>query len=93
VFGNVVLLIPRFRRGLCAKWLQPRLKKPYFRLSLDEVGSFVWEQCDGKMTVREIAALMAARFGENVQPVENRLSIFFATLFRNKVVRYWQTAA
>lgn len=85
-----VLLVPRFRKGLLAKWLQPRLKRPYMRVKLDEIGSFVWENCDGKKTVRQIGEALEGKFGDRVKPVEQRLKLFFNTLYKSRFVRYWQ---
>ncbi len=61
--GLVVLLRPRFMKGLAAKFIQPRLKKPHIRITLDRIGSFVWKRCDGKTTVREILAEMEESLG------------------------------
>lgn len=85
-----VLFVPRFRKGLLKKWLQPRLKRPYIRVTLDEIGSMVWENCDGKKSVREIANILEGHFGERVKPAEERLKLFFNTLYRSQFVRYWQ---
>ena len=85
-----VLLVPRFRKGLLKKWLQPRIKRPFMRVSLDEIGSAVWERCDGKKTVRDICKELEDLFGERVKPVEDRLILFFNTLYKSQFVRYWQ---
>jgi len=62
--GIIVLLRPRFTSGLLARWLQPRLKRPYVKITLDRIGSFVWTRCDGDKTVEEILEEMKASFGE-----------------------------
>ena len=43
------------------------------RIRLDDLGSFAWSHFDGERTVGEVAELMAAEFGDRVQPVEERL--------------------
>lgn len=85
-----VLHVPRFRKGLLKKWLQPRLKRPHIRVTLDEIGTVVWENCDGKRTVREISKILEDHFGDRVKPVEDRVKLFFTTLFKSDFVRYWQ---
>lgn len=85
-----VLLIPRFRKGLLAKWLQPRLKRPFVRITLDELGTFVWERCDGRKTVGEIVREMNAHFGEKARPAEERIKLFLSNLYRGRLIRYWQ---
>ena len=83
---RAILLIPRFRRGLLAKYIQPRLKKPYHKVRLDEVGTFVWRQIDGVSTVDNISIAMKHHFGEKVEPVVDRLVQFLSTMFRHKFI-------
>ena len=90
--GIVKLLVPRFRAGWM-QWLQKRLKNPYIRVGLDEVGSAAWLFIDGKRTVLEIGEEMVRKFGnEKMDPVNERLGLFFGTLKRNRFVE-WDDAA
>lgn len=82
-----VLLRPRFLRGLLARWLQPVLRRPYFRVHLDEIGSFVWARCDGETTVAELAGAMEEHFGARVSPALERLRLFLDQLQRGSMVR------
>lgn len=84
---RVVLLRPRFLRGPLAWWLQPVLPHPHFKVHLDEVGSFIWERCDGKTTVAEILAAMEAHFGERVTPALDRLALFLRQLEGGRLIR------
>jgi hypothetical protein len=63
-----------------------RMKRPFFRLNLDEIGSFVWAHCDGKTDVDEIGRKLEDRFGEKVKPVQGRLGLFFERLERSKSI-------
>lgn len=83
---HVVILDPKFKNKILAKWLLPRLKNPYFRVKLDAYGSWVWSQCDGQTTVRQIGISLRERFGEGVEPVYERLRIFLRVLERNKFI-------
>lgn len=83
----VVLLRPRFQHGPLARWLQPLLRRPFLRVHLDEVGSFVWARCDGQSTVAEIAQALAERFGERVSPARDRLSLFLSQMLRGGLIR------
>lgn len=85
-----VLLVPRFRRGPLAKWLLARLKNPFFRVNLDEIGSFVWKQFDGKTAFSSIAQSMREKFGEKADPAEDRLKKFLILLRNNKFVELYQ---
>ena len=89
--GRAVLLVPRFRWGPLAKWLQPRLRKPHIRVKLDDIGSFVWKRCNGKTTFREIAKAMKDEFGEQTEPTDDRLMKFLLTLQKNKFAKLYQS--
>lgn len=83
-----VLLKPKFTHPLLVKHLLPRLKKPYFKIKLDEIGSFIWNLCDGKNTVKEIGNLLRERFGERVEPLYERIGLFFQNLEKNKFITF-----
>jgi hypothetical protein len=85
-----VLLKPKFNNSFAKKHLLPRMKKPYFKVKLDKVGSFIWENCDGKRTVNELADLMKEKFGKEVEPLYDRLSVFLQHLEKNKFIQYTQ---
>jgi len=82
----VVVLRPRYISGLLARWLQPRLKKPNFRVRLDAIGSFVWRQCDGVRTVSQIVEAMEQHFGKKVEPALPRLKLFLGEMERGKMI-------
>ena len=88
--NRAVLLVPRFRWGPLAKWLQPRLKKPHIHVKLDDIGSFVWKRCDGKSTYSEIAKAMREEFGQKTEPAEERLKAFLLLLQKNKFARLYK---
>ena len=88
--GLVTLLKPKFRHPLLVKHLLPRLKNPYFKIRLDTVGSFIWTQCNGRCTVEELAENLEAKFGNKVQPVEERLTLFLQSLEKNHFIIYKQ---
>jgi len=89
---RAVLLVPRFRRGPLAKWLQPRLKSPHIRVKLDAHGSFVWKRIDGTATFDQIAGEMRATFGAGVEPAEDRLKSFLILLYRDKFIELYTPA-
>ncbi len=84
---RVVVLRPRFLRGLLARWLQPLLRRPYFRVHLDAVGSFVWLRCDGSTPVGQIAQAMEEHFGKQVAPAVDRLALFLRQLEQGQMIR------
>ena len=61
-------------------WLAQKLfKRPRFSyIDLDEFGSFVWKQMDGKRTI----------YGDRAEPVVERLVKYFQILYRNHFIGY-----
>lgn len=82
----VVLLRPRYLRGPLAWWLQPHLRNPHFKVHLDPLGSFVWNRCDGQVTVADIIGQMEAEFGAEEQ-LQQRVVYFLRELERGQMVR------
>jgi hypothetical protein len=87
----VVVLVPKFRNRFAAKWIMPRLSKPYVRVKLDTLGSFAWKQCDGKTTVAEIADRMKKEFGESAEPVDERVPAFVLKLTKTDLLAIHNT--
>ena len=85
---TVIILYPKFRNKLLVRTILPRMKKPHWKVHLDDIGSWVWQRCDGRATVREIAEGMKDHFGEKVEPVYERLSIFLRSLEGDKFICY-----
>lgn len=71
-------------------WLaQKFFKRPRFSIiSLDEFGSFVWQQMDGKRTIYDIAQLVKTKYGEKAEPLYERLTRYFQILYRNHYIGY-----
>ncbi len=86
VKSETILLVPKFKNRFLVKWLVPRLKKPNFKVKLDEVGSFVWNHCDGNITVGEMAEKMKFRFGEDFDPTFERIGRFVSQMIRDGFV-------
>lgn len=81
--GGAVLLVPRFRKGPLAKWLQPRLRKPFIRVKLDDLGSFVWKRIDGNCDYSKLLVEMTGEFGEKLEHADERLQKFLTLLQNN----------
>jgi hypothetical protein len=84
--GLVTLLKPKFNNKLLVRYLLPLMRKPHFKIKLDDIGSFFWMNCDGRRNIREIGELHTQRFGERVEPLYERISQFLQTLQRNRFI-------
>ena len=84
---KVVILLPKFRAGFGKRFIQPRLKRTHFRISLDELGSAFWQAIDGKRNVMDIASVLQEQFGERIEPVYDRLAVFIAGMVDGDMIR------
>lgn len=77
---------PKFDTGL-GKKIGKKLKiKPSYTINLDEYGTAVWRLCNGKITVKELAEILQTQFGDEVEPLYERLAAFFKILETNKLI-------
>ena len=58
------------------------------RLRLDELGSAGWLLLDGERTVGEVAAQLRQRFGDRVEPAEQRFGHLVRVFRREDLVAY-----
>ncbi len=58
-------------------------------ISLDAYGSFLWKKIDGQKTVGALAEEMLEQFGEDAQPVYDRL-VHYMQILRNNRFIYMQ---
>lgn len=86
--GLVVLFKPKFTNSFLVKYLLPRMKQPYYKINLDDIGSFFWLKCDGIRTVKEIAELHKNKFQDRVEPLYDRIAQFLASLEKNHLIIY-----
>jgi len=81
--GGVVVLIPM---DSPLDFLAKRIHGGYRKLKLDGQGAFVWNLCDGKRSVREIGNRLRERFGEEPEPLYERLVVFLMDLRRRHLI-------
>ena len=78
--GLVTVLIPKFKRKFAIEILNVIRKPQNIRIKLDEFGSEAWLQVNGNQTVSAIAKKLVQKFGEKIQPAEERLTKFLTNL-------------
>ncbi|MGN0599765.1 MAG: PqqD family protein, partial [Oscillospiraceae bacterium] len=77
--GRVTVVVEN--KGFFNSILQKIAQKPRFtRIDLQGQGSFVWLCIDGKRTVFEIAEEVRKKFGEEAEPLYDRLVTYIRTL-------------
>ena len=71
-------------------WIAQKLfKRPRVsHIKLDEMGSFIYPLIDGKRNIGDIALLVKERFGEEAEPLYDRLVHYMKILRNNEFIRY-----
>jgi hypothetical protein len=86
--GNAVVILPR-RRDLVGKLLAWFFMVPEARpLSLDQIGTMVWQLCDGEHSVRSIAQQLTERYKITPREAEVSLAEFLRRLARRGMVAF-----
>lgn len=84
----VTVLIPKVTNRFAKKYFEPMLKSSVIKLKLDEIGSASWLAIDGKKNVAEIAAELVQKFGDKIDPVEERLTKYLTTLYEQRFITF-----
>lgn len=85
---TISLLIPRFRSKFMLKYFLPKNKSKFINANLDKFGSFAYTKIDGQITILKICEMMKEHFGEEIEPVYERVSKFFGHLYRYKLIDF-----
>jgi len=81
--GELVnILVPKFTGRILGKYLQPNLKYKYIKADLDKFGTATWLAIDGQTNVNGIAEKLVEQFGDEIQPVHQRLTNFLTQLYK-----------
>ena len=85
--GKVVVERPKPQtRGLRAMVDNLRWLMSHPRIRLDELGSFVWQRCDGVATLSEIAEATTGAFPDRAEGMDERLALFTTALHHQGLV-------
>lgn len=80
----VELKVPKFKSKLGKKFCEITKKDSTFTAKMDEIGTIVWENCDGETTVKEILDILKKEFPDE-EKIDQRLFYF---LYRMKKLGY-----
>ena len=89
--GKVDILLPRFKNPVLKRALQSRRKDEYIRIHLDDLGSAIWLQIDGKMNVHELCSQLQSTYPEKLNPpeeTEERVAKFLSLLYRERYLTF-----
>ncbi len=75
---QTVLLLPRYKKGLMKRFLQPLLPqdKMFIRIPLEERGQWLWHEMDGRRNIGSMVADFAERFPEDQGQVPTRVGAY-----------------
>lgn len=85
--GLVDVLVPKFKSKFLIKLLNGK-NGAFIRANLDEIGSATWLLIDGKSNVRTISSILLESFGERIEPVNDRLTMFLTQLYQNGFISF-----
>lgn len=86
--GTVQVLVARYGESRLGRWFARSLGRPHIAVKLDQMGSAVWEACDGAATVGDIATGIESRFGVDGSSLHERLARFFRDLEHGRLIRW-----
>jgi hypothetical protein len=80
--------VPRFKSRLGKRFCRWLKKPPTYDVKLDRYGSEAWKLCDGKNDVGTIAESLLQKFGEDVEPVYERVAKLITIMEINGLITY-----
>ena len=84
--GRVIVIRPKYISEFGRKIMIPLLKQKNFRIKLDELGSLVWQNCDGNNSVEKIIKILQDNFGESQARLTERAVQFILQLQKQKFI-------
>ncbi len=75
------VIVEMENKGFTNKIAQKFFKKPAVsKITLEGMGSFIFQAIDGKRNVHEIGQLVHEKFGDEAEPLYERLSVYVKQL-------------
>ena len=83
------VVVDMYHKGFFPWIAQRFFKRPKIsHITLDKHGSFIWKNINGKNTVNDIAMLVKAEFGNDAEPLYDRLVQYMRILRNNGFIIY-----
>ncbi|MFH1754235.1 MAG: PqqD family protein [Candidatus Latescibacterota bacterium] len=86
--GTVDVLTPRYGTNFIARTMSSIFKNTPVCIHLDQIGTRTWCLCDGKRSVHEIGENLHREFGKKIEPVWERLGVFFKHMESQRMIRW-----
>jgi hypothetical protein len=90
--GKIQIVIPRFKNRMMRKIALNLGRSEFLKVSLDDVGSKVWELIDGSRTVGKIGQILQTETktenGETMPQVYERLTKYFVSLSHHRFIDF-----
>lgn len=84
-----IVTIHMVHRGFYAAIAQKFFHTPRVsHIKLDEYGSFLWKELDGRRSVGQLAQRMKEQFGDKAEPLYDRLVHYMQILHNNKFILF-----
>ena len=81
---NIVTILEKQEHKVQKFFRKLRFKIPeYKKISLDEYGSWIFLQIDGKKNVKDLGESLEAKYGDKVHPLYERLLPFLNHIYIN----------
>lgn len=85
---NDIVQIQIDRNGLLDRLVRPIFKTPnVMKIDLDTYGSFIWKQIDGTQTMESIAKALIEQYGDEINPLYERLGKYINILRNNQFIK------
>lgn len=85
--GFVIITVPKFYSRFGQSLCKVLKRKNTFDANLDELGSIIWQNCDGTKTVKEILEIITKEFSEE-KNIDQRLFLFLQQLKALNYISY-----
>ena len=86
--GLISVLVPKFDIKWLDKIMSNIIKSRFFKAKLDEFGTETWLEMDGNKSVQLISTHLSQKFGEKINPVDERLTKFLSELYKYNFITF-----
>ena len=86
--GLISVLVPKFDIKWIDKIMSKIIKSRFFKAKLDEFGTETWLEMDGTKSVQTVSEHLQKKFGDKINPVNERLTKFLSELYKYNFITF-----